>query len=288
MRFHALPRHMTTRLLALLLGWPLCSHAAQMVAVTTEFPPFQSASPQPWGLALDIARELVRRNGDTLDVQFLPWARAYQKAETTPGMLIFCLARTAEREARYGWIGQVATGDVTVWQLAARRDISARDLDQARRWQLGATVGDMKMQYLLQQGFVIGQNLQESGDDLSNIRKLFAGRIDLLPFSHRQVLQYRTAQAGLDFSALRPAFTLPALAQPLYLAFSPGSDSRLLARYQAHFRQLQRSGWLERRQRHYHGLSATTAKQASTQAAQIENQPSGTGKQAPPSAARPQ
>lgn len=250
---------MTARLLALLLCCPALSHAASVLAVTTEFPPFQSASPQPWGLALDTARELARRSGDTLDVQFLPWARAYQTAETTPGVLIFCLARTAEREPRYGWIGQIAAGDVTVWQLAARHDLAPRNLEQARRWQLGATVGDMKMQYLLQQGFVIGQNLQESGDDLSNIRKLFAGRIDLLPFSHRQVLQYRTAQAGLDFSALRPAFTLPALAQPLYLAFSPGSDSARLSRYQAAFRQLQRSGWLARQQRHYQQLPAATA-----------------------------
>ena len=271
MRFHVQPRHMTNRLLALLLCWPLCSHAAQLVAVTTEFPPFQSASPQPWGQALDIARELARRNGDTLDIQFLPWARAYQKAETTPGVLIFCLARTAEREHRYQWLGQIASGDVTVWQLAARRDLNARTLEQARRWQLGATVGDMKMQYLLQQGFVIGQNLQESGDDLSNIRKLFAGRIDLLPFSHRQVLQYRSAQAGLDFAALKPAFSLPALAQPLYLAFSPGSDSALVRRYQASFRQLQRSGWLARQQRHYQQLPAGTANLPSTRPQQNDN-----------------
>lgn len=262
---------MSTRLLALLLCCPALSQAASVLAVTTEFPPFQSASPQPWGLALDTARELAKRNGDTLDVQFLPWARAYQTAETTPGVLIFCLARTAEREHRYQWLGQIASGDVTVWQLAARRDLNARTLEQARRWQLGATVGDMKMQYLLQQGFVIGQNLQESGDDLSNIRKLFAGRIDLLPFSHRQVLQYRSAQAGLDFAALKPAFSLPALAQPLYLAFSPGSDSALVRRYQASFRQLQRNGWLARQQRHYQQLPAGTANFPSTQLQQNDN-----------------
>jgi len=262
---------MSTRLLALLLCCPALSQAASVLAVTTEFPPFQSASPQPWGLALDTARELAKRNGDTLDVQFLPWARAYQTAETTPGVLIFCLARTAEREHRYQWLGQIASGDVTVWQLAARRDLNARTLEQARRWQLGATVGDMKMQYLLQQGFVIGQNLQESGDDLSNIRKLFAGRIDLLPFSHRQVLQYRSAQAGLDFAALKPAFSLPALAQPLYLAFSPGSDSALVRRYQASFRQLQRSGWLARQQRHYQQLPAGTANLPSIQPQQNDN-----------------
>lgn len=279
---------MSARLLALLLCCPALCHAASVLAVTTEFPPFQSASPQPWGLALDTARELAKRNGDTLDVQFLPWARAYQTAETTPGVLIFCLARTAEREPRYRWIGQIANGDVTVWQLAARRDLNARNLAQALRWQLGATVGDMKMQYLLQQGFVIGQNLQESGDDLSNIRKLFAGRIDLLPFSHRQVLQYRSAQAGLDFTTLRPAFTLPALAQPLYLAFSPGSDSALVSRYQAGFRQLQRSGWLARQQRHYQQLAATTANPPSRQPPQNDNKLTTPGNPPAAPSARPQ
>lgn len=277
---------MTARLLALLLFSPALCHAASVLAVTTEFPPFQSATPQPWGLALATARELASRNGDTLDVQFLPWARAYQTAETTPGVMIFCLARTAERETRYGWLGQIANGDVTVWQLAARHDVNARNLAQARRWQLGATVGDMKMQYLLQQGFVIGQNLQESGDDLSNIRKLFAGRIDLLPFSHRQVLQYRATQAGLDFAALRPAFTLPALAQPLYLAFSPGSNKAQVARYQATFRQLQQSGWLTRQQRRYQHLGAEST--PSTPAAQNGNPPSTPSPNLPGGSARPQ
>lgn len=235
---------MPTRLLPLLLCAPAC--AATITAVTTEFPPFQSASPQPWGIALETARQLARQNGDVLDIRFLPWARAYQMAETTPGVMIFCLARTPQRETQFGWIGEIAPNDVTVWRLATRREISARNLDEARVWQLGATAGDVKMQYLLQQGFVVGQNLQESSDDLSNIRKLFARRIDLLPFSNQVVLRYRSAQAGLDSRQLQAAFTLPGLSQPLYIAFSPGTAAAQVARYQASFRQLQQRGWVQR------------------------------------------
>lgn len=241
---------MYTRLLLLLLSAPV--GAATITAVTTEFPPFQSAQPQPWGIALETARQLARQNGDTLDVRFLPWARAYQMAETTPGLMIFCLARTPQREAQYGWIGEIAPNDVTVWRLASRREVSARNLGEARVWQLGATADDVKMQYLLQQGFILGQNLQESSDDLSNIRKLFAHRIDLLPFSNQVVLRYRSAQAGLDSRMLHPAFTLPGLSQPLYLAFSPGTPPAQLARYQASFHQLQKRGWVQRLTAHYH------------------------------------
>lgn len=241
---------MYTRLLLLLLSAPAC--AASITAVTTEFPPFQSAQPQPWGIALETARQLAKANGDTLDVRFLPWARAYQMAETTPGLMIFCLARTPQREAQFGWIGEIAPNDVTVWRLATRQEVRARNLEEARVWQLGATAGDVKMQYLLQQGFVPGQNLQESSDDLSNIRKLFARRIDLLPFSNHIVLRYRSAQAGLDSRLLQPAFTLPGLSQPLYLAFSPGTPATQLARYQASFRQLQSRGWIQRLTARYH------------------------------------
>jgi len=209
-----------TRLLLLLLSAPVC--AATITAVTTEFPPFQSAQPQPWGIALETARQLARQNGDTLDVRFLPWARAYQMAETTPGLMIFCLARTPQREAQYGWIGEIAPNDVTVWRLASRREVSARNLGEARVWQLGATADDVKMQYLLQH------------------------RIDLLPFSNQVVLRYRSAQAGLDSSMLHPAFTLPGLSQPLYIAFSPGTPTAQLARYQASFHQLQKRGWVQR------------------------------------------
>ena len=229
--------------------------AAPLLAVTTEFPPFQSGQPQPWGMALETVQALAQANGDTLEVRFLPWARAYQMAETTPGVLIFCLARTTERESRYGWVGRIAPNDVTVWRLASRREIQARTLEQAKPWQLGATAGDMKLHYLQEQGFVAGDNLQISSDDLTNLRKLYARRIDLLPFSNRIVLQYRAAQAGLDYHALVPAFGLPALSNELYLAFSPGTPAAQTRNYQRQFARLQKSGWLKRLQARYQHLA---------------------------------
>jgi polar amino acid transport system substrate-binding protein len=231
------------------------TQAAPLLAVTTEFPPFQSSQPQPWGMALETAQALAQANGDTLEVRFLPWARAYQMAETTPGLLIFCLARTPERENRYDWVGRIAPNDVTVWRLASRQEIQARSLEQAKVWQLGATAGDMKLHYLQENGFVAGDNLQVSSDDLTNLRKLYARRIDLLPFSNRIVLQYRAAQAGLDYHALVPAFSLPALSNELYLAFSPGTPAAQTRQYQQHFARLQKSGWLKRLQARYQQLA---------------------------------
>lgn len=237
---------MRSALLLLLSCLPMAAQAARLLAVTTEFPPFQSASPQPWGLALQTAQALAQRNGDTLDIRFLPWPRAYQIAESTPDTLIFCLARTPEREARYGWIGQIAHNDVVLWRLRSRPEVNPHTLADARRWQLGVTAQDVKARYLLQQGFVIGSNLQESSDDSSNIRKLLAGRIDLLPFSSSTALHYQLREAGLAPDSLQPALALPALSGQLYLAFSPGSDRARLARYVAQFHRLQQQKFLPR------------------------------------------
>ncbi|MFC3530961.1 hypothetical protein ACFOLG_02070 [Vogesella facilis] len=237
---------MRTALLLLLSCLPVAANAARLLAVTTEFPPFQSAGPQPWGLALQAAKALAARNGDTLDIRFLPWARAYQIAESTPDTLIFCLARTPARETRYGWVGQIARNDVQLWRLRSRPEVAPRTLAAARRWQLGVTAQDMKTRYLLQHGFVMNDNLQESSDDLSNIHKLFAGRIDLLPFSSSTVLHYWLASNGLDGKALEPALALPAISGALYLAFSPGSNRQRAANYAAQFRRLQQDGSLTR------------------------------------------
>lgn len=240
-----MPRPLLSLLLCLLLLSNPAT-AAVIHAVTTEFPPFQSEQPAPWGLALGAAQALAARNGDTLNVQFLPWPRAYQMAETTPGLLIFCLGRTPQRETRYGWIGRIASGDARLWRLADRPEVNPATLQQAQRWQLGVTARDMKVDYLLQQGFAYERNLQQSSDDLSNIRKLYAGRIDLLPFSNHLVLAWRTRELGLDPRLLRPVLPLPALSTPLYLAFSPGSAPQLSRRYASLFRQLQREGVFDR------------------------------------------
>ncbi len=240
-----MPRPLLSLLLCLLLlSTP--ATAAVIHAVTTEFPPFQSEQPAPWGLALEAAQALAARNGDTLAVQFLPWPRAYQMAETTPGLLIFCLGRTPQREARYGWIGRIASGDARLWRLADRPEVNPATLQEAQRWQLGVTARDMKADYLLQQGFAYERNLQQSSDDLSNIRKLYAGRIDLLPFSNHLVLTWRTRELGLDPRLLQPVLPLPALSNPLYLAFSPGTAPQLSRRYARLFRQLQREGVFDR------------------------------------------
>lgn len=238
------------RLLPLLL-LQTTLQAAVIPVVTTEFPPFQSAQPAPWGVALQAAQSVAAANGDRLDIRFLPWPRAYQIAETTPDVMIFCLARTAQRETRYGWIGQVAPNEVSLWRLRRRHDVQPATLEQARRWQLGVTAQDMKARYLLQHGFVYGDNLQESSDDLSNIRKLYAGRIDLLPFSNRSVLFYQTRLAGLDPAQLVPVLALPELSSPLYLAFSPGSNAGRSARYAATFSRLNRQGLLARLNRQW-------------------------------------
>lgn len=223
----------------------VAANAAVITAVTTEFPPFQSEQPRPWGLALETARELARREGDRLDVLFLPWPRAVQLAETTPDVMIFCLARTPEREHRYGWIGAIAANDVSLWKLRSRTDIRLGQLDDAKRWQLGVTAQDMKTTYLQQHGFADNRELQISSDDLTNLRKLFAGRIDLLPFSNRIVLHYRARELGLDPGALQRALPLPELSGQLFLAFSPSSQPARVAAYQARFRQLQTQGYLE-------------------------------------------
>lgn len=240
-----------TLLATLLLAWACHAGAATLLAVTTELPPFQSA--QGWGIALQEARELARRNGDTLEIRFLPWPRALQIARNTPNVLIFSLPRSEAEGPDYGWVGEIAPNDVTFWKLSRRTDIQLNDLNDARRWQLGVTEGDSLTLYLLGHGFKPGRNLQSASDDLTNIRKLFAGRIDLLPFANRLVLRNLALGVGLNPQWLTPALELPQLSGHLYLAFSPGSDPKRTRRYALAYHAMRTEGFL-RRERQMLGL----------------------------------
>jgi len=69
------------------------------------------------GLVYDIVKTLSARSGYVLQAEALPWTRALQTARDNPGIMVFSLARNAERENSYYWIGPVTTSEVWLFKL---------------------------------------------------------------------------------------------------------------------------------------------------------------------------
>lgn len=109
-------------------------------------------------------------------------------------MLIFTLARTAvERESQFEWVLKVSDRAMSLYRLKSRPEVNVSDLESAKQYRVGTgPKSDTSTQFLLRSGFIPGHNLepvQTEAADRSNLRKLVAGRIDLM-VSHPLTIEF--------------------------------------------------------------------------------------------------
>ncbi|WP_028866027.1 substrate-binding periplasmic protein [Psychromonas aquimarina] len=237
-------------LFILLTGVSAASGNAQQVkAVTTDFPPFQMIqNGKIVGMSTEIVSEMAETAAVSIEIFMYPWARAYQSALKEKNVLIYNLLRTPEREKQFKWIGKIVPNDVNFWKLKSRKDIVIQSLDDAKKYTIGVTNMDMKHHYLIAAGF---KNIQVVPKDIQNIRKLFAGRIDLLPFSNEIVLAYQANVDGLDISLLEKAYFLDEISSDLYAAFSSTTSDQLVEKFTTALIKMKKNGRYEQIKKKY-------------------------------------
>lgn len=227
----------------------LCSSmaSAQTLRVVTEQRPpmnFQENG-QEKGLAVEMAKALFKESGLTAPIEFMPWNRAYSTALQTPNVLIFTIARSADREASFHWIQKVAPRETWLYGLKSRTDIRVKTLADAKAYMVGTGPSeDIQTKELLQSGFVLGENLdaiQADAPDAKNMQKLFLGRIDLLIANHL-VAPYVAKQVGHRFDELVAVYPVVTGGPGFWIALSKDSDASLLKSLTTSSRRLEERG----------------------------------------------
>ncbi|MFZ6690764.1 substrate-binding periplasmic protein [Undibacterium sp. SXout20W] len=134
----------------------------------------------------DYVRVLMRHAGYDPDIRLLSWAGIMHTAEADQPVIFFPLARTRERETKYVWLGTlIHFHQYQFYKLKARNDIRLKNLNDAKKYRIGAIEGDAREQYLIDNGF---RHHEQSGltnivNNKDGIRLLQIGRIELLPLS---------------------------------------------------------------------------------------------------------
>lgn len=171
-----------------------------------------------------------------------PWARAYDMALNEPNVLIYLVARTPEREAKFQWVGEFMQIRYHLYKLRYRADIQVRSLDAARNYTIGVMRDDLRHQYLQQQGFT---RLVISAQTTENFAQLLKRKVDMVPLSDAGAeAQCRIAQ--IDCADLEKVLPLDSLTTGLYMAYSLGTPPALVERTQAAFKQLKTNGTVHR------------------------------------------
>lgn len=206
--------------------------ASALTLLTEDLPPFNFVQDNaPRGPGVDIVLEVLRRNGlapSPEDIRVLPWPRAFHLALNTPDALLFCTARTPERENLFKWVGPVMR--VTVGTVARKNNRlfprQWRDLQGLRVGAVRNTVGE---QLLIEQG-VPSAMLHAATTPGDAVRMLAAGRVDVLAFNIHSTL-YLMEQGNIDSTEYTVSMVLQKL--DLYMAFNHDVDDALLRRLQS-------------------------------------------------------
>lgn len=226
-------------LLAILTSMPAPADSSweTLQFITEEFPPYNyTEGGVARGIAVDLLLESAAAAGLALqrkDIRAYPWARGYQMAQKGPGIALFAMTRSAEREHLFKWVGPVIATRVV---LLARKD---RQLKVDRpaalaAYQIGAIRDDIGHQLLSAQG-IEAKNIQLFSSAVSVANMLDMGRIDLWAYDETTA-RWFIKMLELDNSRFEVVYLLKE--GNMYYAFSPDVDDKPLERLQNGLDQL--------------------------------------------------
>ena len=230
-----------------LLGWALLaplSPWAQTVQVVTETTPFVFMQDgKIAGPATDVLEKTLQLAGiKDYRLNLYPWARAYDMALNDANVLIYLVARTPEREAKFQWVGEFMQIRYHLYKLRERADIRASNLDAARNYTIGVMRNDLRHQYLQQQGFT---RLVMSAQTAENFGQLLKHKVDMVPLSEAGA-EAQCHNTAFDCAGLERVLPLDALTTGVYMAYSLATPHAVVERTQSAFKQLKANGTVQR------------------------------------------
>lgn len=207
------------------------ARANTLKVITEEFPPYNyTEAGKITGFSTEVVRAVLQVAKLEGEFQSMPWARAYETARDADSVLIYSIARNPQRESLFKWVGVIAPTQYYLFSLPQRK-LRLDRLDQARPFQIATVNEDVGEQYLINKGFVKGQNLQSSVKYELNYEKLKRGRVDLWIMPELSAA-YLARQAGDDpAQALARSLAVHDLGNDgYYMAFGTRTPDALVSR----------------------------------------------------------
>lgn len=133
------------------------------------------------GLSVELLRLMWQEMGTPEQpILVRPWARSYRDTLQLDNRVLFATSRTDEREDLFKWVCAISPNRQVVYGPAGT-DIRIGSSDELNRYTIGTVRDDVSEQILLQIG-VSPSQVQAVTDIEQNIKKLNAGRIDLMAY----------------------------------------------------------------------------------------------------------
>ncbi|MDM4768386.1 transporter substrate-binding domain-containing protein [Pelomonas sp. SE-A7] len=206
------------------------------------------------GLATELLREMARRAGLPLAIALQPRLRAEKSFAEQTHSLLYPLARLPEREGRFRWIGPILPRRVQIYRLAERTDIRFQGLRQLNGLTVGAMTGSATMEQLLQLGLGPGKELDLATSYEVCMRKLLAGRTDLVVMGDLNAY-WQLRQQGEASARIVAVGELDQPPADYAFGLRPDASDALQQQLQTQLDALRRSGHVEQLKQRF-GLPA--------------------------------
>lgn len=231
---------MIKRAVAVLFALSVIGVEAASLRIVTELsPPHQTVeNGRVAGVSTQIVEATLQQAGLQSRIEVYPWARAFYIATSVPNVLIYNIARTAERENEFHWIGPVANYRLGLVRLAERTDLAPNHLQDLGSAVIAVQRDDFSYHWLKQQGMRVGKELQLSADILESWRLLLKGKVDYV-IDDEAALRLMERQLAQPQGSTRFVLAIPQLEQKTYLAASKDTDPALVKKLQQAHLQVQ-------------------------------------------------
>ena len=209
--------------------------------LTEEYPPYAVRADGGYsGIGVDQVKAIAATAGIDYTMEMMPWARALALAESQPQVCIFAAAHNAERDAKFKWVEPLL---IDRNFLVAKRGsgVTVHSLDDAKRFIVGTQREDYTDALLKTMGF---PKIDLASDFNTNLKKLLAGRIDLMPMSQSTYEKLRSEGTEIESATLfseqklgiachtdAPDAAITALQAALDRLIASGEQDRIFRKY---------------------------------------------------------
>jgi polar amino acid transport system substrate-binding protein len=209
----------------------------KMELLTEDYPPLTFAiGDSVTGFATEVVREMEYQMRVRNPIYLMDWDEAYNKALSTPNVVIFTIEKTPAREDKFHWIGPLGK-NITSFYVRSDTTTTIASLDEAKKLKAIATTTDwFTEQHLKDSGFT---NLVSSANPSDNIRQVMDGSVSatiLTDITSKSII----TKAGFNPSDLKPVLNV--LETEYYIGISKATSQKIVDKWRKAFDEIKADG----------------------------------------------